>query len=58
MREKNENTFQETEAAFALAVVLLNILVLAAVIGFIWSLKLLISPKSPLITALGETIWR
>jgi hypothetical protein len=58
MREKNENTFQETEAAFALAVVLLNILVLAAVIGFIWSLQLLISPKSPLITALGETIWR
>ncbi len=57
MREKNENTFQETEAAFALAVVLLNILVLAAVIGFIWSLQLLISPKSPLITALGETIW-
>jgi len=58
MREKNENTFQETEAAFALAVVLLNILVLAAVIGFIWSLQLLISPKSSLITALGETIWR
>ena len=58
MRENNENNFQETEAAFALAVVLLNILVLAAVIGFIWSLQLLISPKSPLITALGETIWR
>ncbi len=57
MREKNENTFQETEAAFALAVVLLNFLILAAVIGFIWSLQLLISPKSPLITALGETIW-
>ncbi len=58
MREKNENTFQETEAAFALAILLLNILVLAAVIGFIWSLQLLISPKSSLITALGETIWR
>ncbi|MBA3633788.1 MAG: hypothetical protein H0W58_13425 [Acidobacteria bacterium] len=58
MREKNENIFQETEAAFAAAVLLLNFLILAAVIGFVWSLQLLISPNSPLVAALGETIWR
>ncbi len=29
MNEKNENTFQETEAAFAFAIVLLNFLILA-----------------------------
>jgi hypothetical protein len=58
MHKKNENTFQETEAAFALAVVLLNFLILAAVIGFVWSLQLLLSPNSPLGAALGETIWR
>ena len=58
MNEKNENTFQETEAAFALTVVLLNFLILAAVIGLVWSLQLLISLNSPLSAALGETIWR
>jgi len=58
MRENNENTFQETKAAFALAVLLLNFLILAAVIGFVWSLQLLLSPNSPLGAALGETIWR
>jgi hypothetical protein len=58
MPEKNENTFQETEVAFALAVVLLNFLILAAVIGLVWSLQLLLSPNSPLSVALGETIWR
>ena len=58
MKKKNENNLQETEAAFALAVVMLNFLILAAVIGFVWSLQLLISPHSPLGAALGETIWR
>jgi hypothetical protein len=58
MRENNENNFQETEAAFALAVLLLNFLVLSIVVGLVWLLQLLISPKSPLIAALGETIWR
>ncbi len=57
MHEKNENTFQETEAAFAVVVVLLNFLILA-VVGIVWSLQLLISPNSPLSAALGETIWR
>jgi len=58
MRENNANTLQETQAAFALAVLLLNFLILAAVIGLVWSLQLLISPNSPLGAALGETIWR
>jgi len=58
MRENNKNTFQETQAAFAFAVLLLNFLILAAVIGFVWSLQLLLSPNSPLGAALSETIWR
>jgi|GEM_PF-3577876 len=58
MRDNNENTLQETQAAFALAVLLLNFLVLAAAIGLVWSLQLLLSPQSPLNTALGGTIWR
>jgi hypothetical protein len=58
MRENNENIHRETGAAFALAVLLLNFLVLAVVVGLVWLLQLLISPKSPLILALGETIWR
>ncbi len=58
MRDNNKNTLQETQAAFALAVVLLNFLILAVAIGFVWSLQLLLSPSSPLSAALGETIWR
>ena len=58
MRENDENTLHETQAAFALAVALLNFLILAAVIGFVWSLQSLLSPNSPLSAALGETIWR
>ncbi len=58
MHKKTENNFQETEAAFAFAVVMLNFLILAAVIGLVWSLQLLLSPNSPLGAALGETIWR
>ncbi len=58
MREKNENTFQETEQAFALAMFLLNFLILAVVIGLVWSLQLLLSPSNPLSAAFGETTWR
>ena len=58
MRDNNENTLQETQTAFAVAIVLLNFLVLAAAIGLVWSLQLLLSPNSPLSVALGETIWR
>jgi len=48
MRDYNKNTLQETQAAFALAVLLLNFLILAAVIGFVWSPQLLLSPNSRL----------
>ena len=58
MRENNQTILQETQAAFALAVLLLNFLILAAVIGLVWSLQLLLSPNSPLGAALSETIWR
>ena len=58
MRDNNENTLQETQAAFALAVVLLNLLILAVVVGLFRSLQLLVSPGSPLSATLGETIWR
>ncbi len=58
MRDNNENTLQETQTAFALAILLLNFLVLAAAIGLVWSLQLLLSPHSPLNAALGGTIWR
>ena len=58
MRENNQTILQETQAAFALAVLLLNFLILAVVIVFVWSMRLLLSPNSPLVAALGETIWR
>jgi len=58
MRDNNENALQETQAAFALPVLLLNFLILAVVIGLFWSLQILLSPNSPLSAALGETMWR
>ena len=58
MRDNNENTLQETQAAFALAVALLSFLILAVVIGLVWSLQLLLSLHSPLNAALSETMWR
>ncbi len=58
MRDNNENNLQETQAAFALAVVLLNFLIFAVVIGLVWSLQILLSPSSPLSAALSETMWR
>ena len=58
MRENNENILQETQTAFALAVLLLNFLILTAVIGFAWSLQLLLTPNSPLGAVLGEMIRR
>ena len=37
MREKNENIFQETEAAFAFAMLLMNVLIFAvvAIVGWL-----------------------
>ncbi len=58
MRENNENTFQETQTAFAIAIALLNFLILTSVIGFVWSLQLLLTPDSPLGAVLSEMIRR
>ena len=58
MRDNNKNTLQETQSAFALAVLLLNLLILAVVIGLVWSLQLLLSPNSPLSAVIGQAIWR
>ncbi|HEX8249325.1 MAG TPA: hypothetical protein VF599_14200 [Pyrinomonadaceae bacterium] len=58
MRENNKNILRGSEAAFAVAALLLNFLILAVVIGALWSLQLLISPNISSGAALGETIWR
>ena len=58
MREKEENAFRETETAFAFAVLLINILMLAEIFAIIWLLQLLISPNSPLSAVPAEMIWR
>lgn len=58
MRENNKNTCRETETAFAFAVLLVNLLILAAVIGLFWSLQFLISPNSPFGSSLREMVWR
>ncbi len=58
MRDNNENTLQETQTAFAIAIALLNFLILAVVIGLVWALQILLSSNSPLNAALSETIWR
>lgn len=58
MREKNENAFRETETAFAFAVLLINILLLAEIFAVVWLLQLLISSNSPLSAITAETIWR
>jgi len=48
MPEKFENTVQETEVAFAFAVLLLNVLILVAVGGIVWLLQSLMTFNSPL----------
>ncbi len=58
MSEKSGNNFQETEAAFTIAILLLNFLVLAAVFGLVWLLKFLVLPNSPLGATLGDAVWR
>lgn len=58
MPEKFENHVQETEVAFALAVVLLNVLILAAVGGIVWLLQSLVMLNSPLGEVLRATALR
>ncbi|MDQ3798323.1 MAG: hypothetical protein M3384_02635 [Acidobacteriota bacterium] len=43
MREKSEKPIEESEAAFAVAIVLANILILAVVGGLIWMLQMIIT---------------
>lgn len=58
MHKNNKNIYQGTEMALALVVLLLNFLILAAVVGIVWSMQLLIAPSAPLSIAVGETLWR
>lgn len=54
MREKSEKPVEESGAAFALAIVLLNILTIAAVGGLVWLLQMIITLNSPFNTVLRE----
>lgn len=58
MREKSEKTIEESEAAFAFAIVLLNILVIAAVGGLIWLLQMIITLNNPFNVVLREIALR
>ena len=58
MPEKFENPVQETEVAFAFAVLLLNVLILAAVGGIVWLLQSLVMLGSPLSEVLRASAWQ
>lgn len=58
MREKSGNAIEESGAAFALAIVLLNILTVVAVGGLGWLLQMIITLDSPFGAALREAAWR
>jgi hypothetical protein len=58
MQRKFENPVEESGAAFACAVLLLNVLTLTAVGGIIWLLLSLVSLNSPLAAVLREAAWR
>jgi hypothetical protein len=58
MPEKFEKPVQETEVAFAFAVLLLNVLILVAVGGIIWLLQSLIMLNSPLSEVLRASAWQ
>lgn len=59
MQKKFEKPVQESGAAFACAVLLLNILTLAAGGGIVWMLQMIITLEgSPLSKVLREIPWR
>ena len=58
MQRKFEKPVEESGAAFAFAILLLNILMLAAVGGLIWLLQMLITLNSPFNMALREIALR
>jgi nitrate reductase NapE component len=57
MQRKSENQVEESAAAFAFAIVLLNILTIAAVGGLLWLLQMIITLNSPFNTVLREMAW-
>jgi hypothetical protein len=50
MREKNRNNKPETEAAFALSLILMNILLIVVAGGVVWLVHLAINSNSELNT--------
>jgi hypothetical protein len=58
MQKKLENPVEESGAAFACAILLLNVLTLTAVGGIVWLLLTLVSLNSPLNIILREMAWR
>lgn len=54
MQRKFENPVEESGAAFAFAILLLNILTIAAVGGLVWLLQMIITMHSPFNTVLRE----
>lgn len=48
MLEKNRKNGRETDAAFAAAVLLQNILILIVICGFAWALRLMMSQSNSL----------
>ncbi|HLM01668.1 MAG TPA: hypothetical protein VK400_11485 [Pyrinomonadaceae bacterium] len=58
MRKNSEKRVEESGAAFALAVVLLNMLTFAAAGALVWALQMIITLHSPFSEALREAAWR
>ena len=58
MRENNEKLQRETDAAFALASVLLNLLLLLVVAGIIWLTYAMLAQTDTIGLVLRETAWR
>jgi hypothetical protein len=58
MRENNEKLQRETDAAFALASVLLNLLLLLVVSGSIWLTYTMLAHTDTIGLVLRETAWR
>ena len=58
MRENFEKPVEESGAAFAFAILLLNVLTVVAVGGLVWMLQLIITLNSPFSAALRDIAWR
>lgn len=58
MRENKEILQKETDAAFAFAAFLLNVLILLVLCGSVWILYSLSTQSNPLGSFLREAAWR